>query len=253
MATLTARVGGMTCGACVRNVEQALGGVPGARSVRVDLAAREAVVEHDGTATVHAMRAAVEAAGFTLEPARGLPAPIETLRTLVSRPAVVGPVAALVLLGVYLGLISLAQGWDHALQQFEQDRPFVLLLAAGFGVQASLYMRLRARHARAAAGGASMAASGGTSTAAMLACCAHHLTEILPILGRLGAGRVSRDLQDAPAVAGAGYEPGWHQLLELAAPWPPIVGSFSAPGPTGRARDVGPSVAGAMSAGQRHV
>ena len=186
MATLTARVGGMTCGACVRNVEQALGGVPGARSVRVDLAAREAVVEHDGTATVHAMRAAVEAAGFTLEPARGLPAPIEPLRTLVSRPAVVGPVAALVLLAIYLGLISLAQGWDHALQQFEQDRPFVLLLAAGFGIQASLYTSLRAHHARAAAGGASMAASSGTSTAAMLACCAHHLTEVLPILGVSG-------------------------------------------------------------------
>jgi hypothetical protein len=32
-----------------------------------------------------------------------------------------------------------------------------------------------------------VAASTGTSTAAMLACCAHHLVDILPIVGAAGA------------------------------------------------------------------
>jgi hypothetical protein len=31
------------------------------------------------------------------------------------------------------------------------------------------------------------AASGGTSTAAMIACCAHHVTDVLPLLGLSGA------------------------------------------------------------------
>jgi hypothetical protein len=38
---------------------------------------------------------------------------------------------------------------------------------------------------RGAAG--AVAASTGTSTAAMLACCAHHLTDILPVIGLSGA------------------------------------------------------------------
>ena len=31
------------------------------------------------------------------------------------------------------------------------------------------------------------AAGGGTSTAAMIACCAHHVTDVLPLLGLSGA------------------------------------------------------------------
>lgn len=44
---------------------------------------------------------------------------------------------------------------------------------------------LRGLHARMSAGG--VAASTGTSTAAMLACCAHHLTDVVPLLGISGA------------------------------------------------------------------
>ena len=69
MATVTCTVAGMTCGACVRHVQQALGGVPGVQSVRVDLRSGVATVEHDGRASFAQLRAAVERAGFSLQPA----------------------------------------------------------------------------------------------------------------------------------------------------------------------------------------
>ena len=94
-----------------------------------------------------------------------------------------GILAAAALLGVYLGIISLAQGVEHALEQLGVDAPFIGLIAAGFGTQIALYSELRAvdRHHRAAT--ALTAAGTGTSAAAMLACCAHHLVDLLPLVG----------------------------------------------------------------------
>jgi hypothetical protein len=107
--------------------------------------------------------------------------------------ALVGPVAsgllaALALLGVYLGVITLAQGWAHALQQLTDDRWFVAALAIGLGAQVGLFIYLRDLQAHAAMGG--LAASTGTSTTAMVACCAHHLADVLPVLGLSGAAIV---------------------------------------------------------------
>lgn len=99
------------------------------------------------------------------------------------RSVVVGVVGAVTLLGVYLGIISVAQGPEHALEQLAADAGFVGLIAVGFGIQIALFAELRAvdRHHRAAA--AVTAAGTGTSAAAMLACCAHHLVDLLPLLG----------------------------------------------------------------------
>jgi hypothetical protein len=113
----------------------------------------------------------------------------------VWRPVTLGLLAAAALLVFYLGLITLAQGWGHALQQLGEDRWFVGAIAAGFGTQVGLFVHLRSLRARAAAGG--VAASTGTSTAAMLACCAHHLADVLPIIGLSGAA-VLLDLYKTP-------------------------------------------------------
>lgn len=101
------------------------------------------------------------------------------------RPLAFGLLAVGGLLTFYLGIITLAQGWGHAFQQLNDDRWFIGAIALGFGTQMALFTYLRGLHARAAAGG--VAASTGTSTAAMLACCAHHLSDILPIVGLSGA------------------------------------------------------------------
>jgi hypothetical protein len=110
-------------------------------------------------------------------------------------PIAYGLLAALGLLVFYLGIITLAQGWSHAIQQLADDRWFVAAIAAGFGTQIGLFTYLRGLHAQAAAGG--VAASAGTSTVAMLACCAHHLTDVLPILG-LSSAAIFLNLYKTP-------------------------------------------------------
>ncbi len=101
------------------------------------------------------------------------------------RPIIFGLLAALGLLAFYLGTITLAQGWGHAIEQLTIDRLFVGAIMAGFGTLVGLYTYLRGMHLHATAGG--VAASTGTSTVAMLACCAHHLTEVFAVLGLSGA------------------------------------------------------------------
>jgi len=97
------------------------------------------------------------------------------------RPIAAGAVAVLGLLIFYLGTITLAQGWAHASAQLLNDRTFIAAIVLGFGTQVGLYTYLRGLHARTTVG--SVAASTGTSAAAMLACCAHHLADVLPIVG----------------------------------------------------------------------
>ena len=88
---------------------------------------------------------------------------------------------------VYLGIITLAQDWTHALEQTAELWYWVLALAGGFGIQAGLFSFIRQsiRERRAATTG-SVAASGGISAGSMAACCAHHLADVLPLLGLSG-------------------------------------------------------------------
>lgn len=95
----------------------------------------------------------------------------------------VGAAGAVLLVALYLGLISLAQGPDHAIYQLRADLPFVLAIALGFGIQVGLFADLRAIHSRHRGSQALTAASAGAGSAAMLACCAHHLVDVLPLVG----------------------------------------------------------------------
>ncbi len=66
MTSATYRVPGMTCGHCVRAVEDELRGVPGVESVRVDLDTK--VVDVSGTELDdEALRAAIDEAGYRAE------------------------------------------------------------------------------------------------------------------------------------------------------------------------------------------
>lgn len=93
---------------------------------------------------------------------------------------------------LYFSIVSLAESPAHALDLFWDDRWIVLPIILGFGVQAALYVVLKKRlflplsNAGPGTGPATTAytgASGGMSTMAMVACCAHHVTDVLPILG----------------------------------------------------------------------
>jgi len=75
----------------------------------------------------------------------------------------------------------------HLLGQWRADALFIVLVAAGFGLQMGLYAHVRrviqgdGRAAAVTAGGTA------TSTTAMVACCLHHLNEVVPFLGLSGA------------------------------------------------------------------
>ncbi len=61
----TLMVGGMTCAACVRRVESALGAVPGVQEASVNFASSRATVLHDPrTGSLQALKEAVEEAGY---------------------------------------------------------------------------------------------------------------------------------------------------------------------------------------------
>lgn len=99
-------------------------------------------------------------------------------------PVGVGVISAGALLGLFIGALTLANKLEYALEEFERLRWWLAALAAGFGVQAALYTRVKlAARARTQAATAEVAASGGISAGAMLACCSHYFANILPIVG----------------------------------------------------------------------
>lgn len=113
---------------------------------------------------------------------------LENLKTLhlIRKPVFWGAVGGLALLSVYFLLVSLAESVSHSVEQFKELWYWITLLVAGFSIQAGLYtyirgvMKLRKETGVATS---SMAAAGGISTTSMVACCAHHVTDVLPILG----------------------------------------------------------------------
>ncbi len=58
----TASISGMTCAHCVRAVFTSLAGVEGIS--RADVSLGRAVIDHDGTVTPEAIRAAIKIAGY---------------------------------------------------------------------------------------------------------------------------------------------------------------------------------------------
>jgi hypothetical protein len=110
-------------------------------------------------------------------------------QTVWAPPVAAGVLATLFLIGVYLGLVTWAQGIEHARELLWGDRYFVGAIATGFGLQVGLFVHVRRIVARRAAGSAAgiTAAGTGTSTAAMVACCAHHVADALPLIGLSGA------------------------------------------------------------------
>jgi copper chaperone CopZ len=108
-------------------------------------------------------------------------------------PVLAGAGAALLMVGIYLSILSALQSPSHAVEQLAIDRKWVGLVAAGFGTQLGLYTYLRLIiHAAKAAGATAVTGAGtGTSTLGMLACCAHHLTDVAPLVGLIGASGLS--------------------------------------------------------------
>jgi hypothetical protein len=108
----------------------------------------------------------------------------------ILKPALWGLFAGLSLLTIYFLILTVANSFGHAMDQFRDMWYWISILVLGFGIQATLYAHIRGvLKARKESGVAtsSMAAAGGISTTSMVACCAHHVTDVLPILGLTAA------------------------------------------------------------------
>ena len=103
----------------------------------------------------------------------------------LTRASGFGALAFGLLLAVYFGAVSLVSGWRFTVSQFTEFWYYIVPLAAGFGVQVALFVKLRDL-VRRQTGGSMVAASGTTSTAAMISCCAHYLANVAPVLGASG-------------------------------------------------------------------
>lgn len=102
-----------------------------------------------------------------------------------------GMAGSLSMAGLYFGLVTLAESAQHAWVQFQQQAIYMVPILVGFGLQVALFTGLRWRlllpQAEAGASGAATGAAGGTSAGAMVACCAHHIPELLPVVGLTAA------------------------------------------------------------------
>ena len=117
-------------------------------------------------------------------------------QTVFGRPAGYGVLAFAALLAIYVVTLTLVSGWTFTAGQIGEFWYYVVPLAAGFGLQVALYVRLRDVVSRAKEAGAVVAASGTTSTAAMVSCCAHYLANAAPVLGASGLVAFAAQFQE---------------------------------------------------------
>ena len=85
-----------------------------------------------------------------------------------------------------LVLLLLARDWQFPLKQFWVLRYWMTALVLGFGIQVGLFQYLRLQTKNGLGTKVSIGTSGSVSGFSMVACCAHHLTEVLPLLGVAG-------------------------------------------------------------------
>ena len=97
-----------------------------------------------------------------------------------------GFAGSILLLSLYFAVLTIFNGFDHAVAQFTEIWYLVITLAAGFGIQIGLFSYTRHRM-KTSLSKKEVAATSATSTGSMVACCAHHIADILPVIGLSGA------------------------------------------------------------------
>lgn len=114
-----------------------------------------------------------------------------------------GAIAATAMAVFYVVMVRWASGsWSHLADQARQDWYYLAAIVAGFGIQVALVSELRRRrrlgHSAAIVGGL----GAGASTAGMIACCAHHLADLLPVVGAASAAGFLTDYRVPFMLAG---------------------------------------------------
>jgi len=105
---------------------------------------------------------------------------------LTRDPLLWGVIAGSALLFIYFLILTVANSLIHATDQLLELWYWIAMLILGFGIQAGLYTYIRGMlkiRKEAGVARSTVAAAGGISTTSMIVCCAHHVTDVLPILG----------------------------------------------------------------------
>jgi hypothetical protein len=180
---------------CTRTIDPETGAAP-LEETQQALKARETLPGEEISTMLHSSLAADLACGMakTRAAAGGIEWALH--RKLRLRGGLWGVLGAGLLFLVYLGLVSAANSPAHAIGEFLRLWYWMVPLVAGFGVQVGLFAYARgAAHSGAGAHATGLAASGGAGTISMAACCAHHVTDVLPLVGLAGMGLFLSDYQ----------------------------------------------------------
>lgn len=131
------------------------------------------------------------------------PSPPRTAWRLNARSVRTGVIAAAAMALFYVVVVRGASGsWEHLAEQGRADWYYLLAIIVGFGTQVALVTELRRRHRPGSTATVPGAVGAGASTAGMIACCAHHLAELLPIIGAVSAAGFLTDYRVPFLVAG---------------------------------------------------
>lgn len=104
------------------------------------------------------------------------------------RSAWIGALAAAGMAALYTAVVVGASGSvGHYVDQVGTDWYLLLPIVLGFGVQVGLLAELRRRHGTRRIAATAGVAGTGASTVGMVACCAHHIADLLPLLGATAA------------------------------------------------------------------
>lgn len=97
-----------------------------------------------------------------------------------------GIIGSIILLLIYIGILTWANSYEHAIEEYKNMWYWFTTLIIGFGIQIGLfnYIHTSTKSKKATA---QIAATSGVTTGSMVLCCAHHLVDILPILGLTAA------------------------------------------------------------------
>lgn len=98
-----------------------------------------------------------------------------------------GVTASISMLIVYFAVLTLSESFEHAITQFASMWYWLAILVAGFGLQVGLYFHVKHYGKNMHNAKMEVTAAGSMSTGSMIACCAHHVADILPIVGLSGA------------------------------------------------------------------
>lgn len=95
-----------------------------------------------------------------------------------------GSFAFILLNTFYFMILLIFTGLRATIMEFSRIWYWLISLSFGFGVQVSLFSYVKSKlKEKANSLKKEVAVTGGISTTSMIACCAHHIAEILPLVG----------------------------------------------------------------------